>query len=39
MTSTEKIKEIEKTLMETADHFVTGYNKILRLIEGIKEKK
>ncbi len=39
MTSTEKIKEIEKTLNETTDHMIRGFNKIQRLVESLKEKK
>ncbi len=39
MTSTEQIKEIEKTLNETAEHFVRGFNKIQRLIESLKGKE
>jgi len=38
MNSTEKIKEIEKTLNETTDYFIRGFNKIQRLIESLKEK-
>jgi predicted transcriptional regulator len=39
MNSTEKIKEIEKTVNEMANEFVRGFNKIQRLIESIKEKE
>jgi hypothetical protein len=38
LNSKEEIDEIQKTLNDTTDHVIRGFNKIQRIIETLKEK-